>query len=182
MFAEVGILTHIQLGIEWVLNWDSSPDCEMQYLDCIEMMHYTITVGLCKWQCATMLTQRSTASLLSLLYPDYHLAPASLPFSTIAAAHGLPLAMVAIPLPQTAPWSFHLPLHQFAAACIHEICCCYCTSDCNCISKLLGILKEPMEAGASVAGENSSSALLVCGLMEYPTIAIAGCTKIQAGL
>ena len=46
------------------------------------------------------------------------------------------------------------------------------SSDCDGISKLLGMLKESMEAGATVAGENSS-ALLVRGLMEYPTIVLS---------
>ena len=164
---------------ERLLNWDSSPDCEMRYLNGIELTHYTITVGLRKWQRTNMLSQRPTSSPLSSLYLDYHLAPASLPFSTVAAAHGSPLAMVAIPLPQTAPWSFHLPLHRFVATCIRD--CCHRTSDCDGISKLLGMLKEPMEAGATVAGENSS-ALLVRGLMEYPTIVLSRAAQIRAGL
>ena len=55
------------------------------------------------------------------------------------------------------------------------------SSDCDGISKLLGMLKESMEAGATVAGENSS-ALLVRGLMEYPTIVLSRAAQIRAGL
>jgi hypothetical protein len=47
-------------------------------------------------------------------------APASLPYPT--THNGLAIALKALPMPQIAPWSFHLPLHRFLASCFREVC------------------------------------------------------------
>eukprot|EP00957_Ditylum_brightwellii_P048932 3713076-Ditylum_brightwellii.AAC.1 len=53
--------------------------------------------------------------------PPHKRCPASLPFPTTAARHGASRAMKALPIEQARPWSFHLPLHRFVAACLREV-------------------------------------------------------------
>ena len=69
-----------------------------------------------------MLSYRPTPHPSTLINaPPHVLCPAALPFSTVASSHGTNLAMAALPLSQIQSWSFHLPLHRFAAACIREV-------------------------------------------------------------
>lgn len=115
---------------ERLVNWDDTDpvpisNINLQSLSCVELTHYTITVGLLPWQRSEMLSYRPTRPPSCNRHsnvPEYALSPASLPFSTIASAHRSVLAMAAIPLPQIAVWSFHLPLHRFVASCIRELC------------------------------------------------------------
>ena len=41
--------------------------------------------------------------------------------SNVAMEHGTHLAIKAVPVAQRDSWSFHLPLHWFAATCLREI-------------------------------------------------------------
>ena len=125
--------------------------------------------------------------------PSYALSPASLPFSTVATAHGgssVPLAMAALPVPQIAVWSFHLPLHRFVAACIREVSRRHdddddvsgsvagaaCSNDGG-MEKLLQMFALPTDVTSS-SGKDASSklrlnALLFRGLMEFPIIVVS---------
>jgi hypothetical protein len=159
---------------ERVLNWDDdspSPisNCNLRLLNCVELTQ-TAIYGLRHWQRSEMLTYRPThPPYLQPKVPAYCLSPASLPFSTVATAHGSALAMVALPLPQNALWSFHLPLHRFVAACIREVSRRRCISDSDGISKLL----EMLGSGNDASAQFRLNALLFRGLMEFPAIVLS---------
>ena len=160
-----------------VLNWDDdhpSPivnNRHVQLLSCVELTFYTLTAGLHPWQRSAMIAYCPTKSPYGQpKVPDYCLSPASLPYSTVAAACGAALAMVALPLPQIAIWSFHLPLHRFTATCIRELSCRHVT-DSDGISKLLEMFALPISKDAS--SKLCSNALLFRGLMEFPAIVIS---------
>ena len=159
---------------ERVLNWDDdspSPisNCNLRLLNCVELTQ-TAIYGLHHWQRSEMLTYRPThPPYLQPKVPAYCLSPASLPFSTVATAHGSALAMVALPLPQNALWSFHLPLHRFVAACIREVSRRRCISDSDGISKLL----EMLGSGNDASAQFRLNALLFRGLMEFPAIVLS---------
>ena len=155
-----------------VLNWDDdhpSPivsNCHVQLLSCVELTHYTLTAGVHPWQRSAMIAYCPTKSPCGQpKVPDYCLSPASLPYSTVAMACGTALAMVALPLPQIARWSFHLPLHRFAATCIREV------SRRDGISKLLEMFALPI--GKEASSKFRSNALLFRGLMEFPAIVLS---------
>ncbi len=156
---------------EKVLNWnddDPSPvsNCNARLLSCVELTHYTLTARLHPWQRSAMISYRPTNSpLIQPKVPLYCLSPASLPYSTVAMACGTALAMVALPLPQIARWSFHLPLHRFAATCIREV------SRRDGISKLLEMFALPI--GKEASSKFRSNALLFRGLMEFPAIVLS---------
>ena len=158
---------------ERVLNWDDdspSPisNCNLRLLNCVELTQIAI-YGLHHWQRLEMLAYRPTHSPSIIKVPAYCLSPASLPFSTVATAHGSALAMIALPLPQNALWSFHLPLHRFVAACIREVSRRRCISDSDGISKLL----EMLGSGNDASAQFRLNALLFRGLMEFPAIVLS---------
>jgi len=166
----------ISLGslFERVLNWDDdspSPisNCNLRLLTCVELTQHTLN-HIHHWQRSEMLAYRPTQHpCLHPKVPAYCLSPASLPFSTVATAHGSALAMVALPLPQIAVWSFHLPLHRFAAACIREVSRRRCISGIDGISKLL----EMLGSGNDTSAQFRLNALLFRGLMEFPAIVLS---------
>lgn len=168
---------------ERLLNWDDSDSSpitneNIRLLSCAELTHYTLTAGLHRWQRSEMLSYRPThePSLApNPKVPAYALSSASLPFSTVAVQHGSPLAMAALPLPQIAVWSFHLPLHRFVAACIREV-----SRRCDPfggrsgdggLGKLLQMFALPKDiTGKDASSQLRLNALLFRGLMEFPTI------------
>lgn len=164
---------------ERLLNWDDSDpspidNCNLHFLSCVELTHYTLTVGLLRWQRSEMLSYRPTRPPSRHLYPtvpEYALSPASLPFSTVASSHGSVLAMAAIPLPQIAVWSFHLPLHRFAASCIREVSRRQDDAGDNGMDALLDMFVPPVGEGALT--QLRLNALLVRGLMEFPAIVLS---------
>jgi len=101
----------------------------------VDLTHYALAGGLAIWQ------QRETSHRTSTIPPQpepqlithqplpHHAqlqAPEgcctdSLPISTIAMQHGTHLTMIVMPVVQGNNWSFHLPLHRFAAACLREV-------------------------------------------------------------
>ena len=104
------------LSLQRLLNWDDTDPSPIsnfnaRLLSCAELTHYVLTVGLHRWQRSEMLSYRPTkAPSLNSNPRAFGCAPASLPYSTVASAHGSTLAMRALPLPQIQVWSFHLPL------------------------------------------------------------------------
>ena len=95
--------------------------------------------------------------------------PARLPFSTIATNHGSPLCLKGLPVAQTTPWSFHLPLHRFVAACVREVC----RRPINDMESLLQKTKEN-----SVEQEEA----LFESLMEFPLLVMARAAQVRSGL
>lgn len=164
---------------ERLLNWDDadpSPidNCNMLPLTCVELTHYTLTTGLLRWQRSAMLSYRPTqppSFQHHMKVPDYSLSPASLPFSVVASAHGSELAMAAIPLPQIAVWSFHLPLHRFVASCIREVCRRTDNAGGRGISALLDMFAPPV--GNNALSQLRLNAMLFRGLMEFPVITLS---------
>lgn len=100
---------------------------------------------------------------------DYNKCPARLPFSTIATKHGSPLCLKALPVAQTTPWSFHLPLHRFVAACVREVC----RRPTNDMEALLQKIREN-----SVEQEEA----LYEYLMEFPLVVMARTAQVRSGL
>jgi len=163
---------------ERLLSWDDtdpSPikNCNLRSLSCVELTHYILTVGLLRWQRSEMLSYRPTKPPSCHPHPpEYALSPASLPFSTVASAHGSVLAMAAIPLPQIAVWSFHLPLHRFAASCIREVSRRNDNAGESGLAALLDMLFAP-PAGENVSTQLRLNTLFVRGLMEFPAIVLS---------
>ena len=164
---------------ERLLNWDDTDPLpinndNLRLLSCVELTHYTLVVGLLRWQRSEMLSYRPTRPPSRHLHPnapEYALSPASLPFSTVASAHGSVLAMAAIPLPQIAVWSFHLPLHRFAASCIRELSRRDDKTDDSGMVALLDMLAP--QAGENALTQLRLNSLLVRGLMEFPAIVLS---------
>eukprot|EP00546_Thalassionema_frauenfeldii_P000890 CAMPEP_0178937310 /NCGR_PEP_ID=MMETSP0786-20121207/25676_1 /TAXON_ID=186022 /ORGANISM="Thalassionema frauenfeldii, Strain CCMP 1798" /LENGTH=2359 /DNA_ID=CAMNT_0020615847 /DNA_START=262 /DNA_END=7341 /DNA_ORIENTATION=- len=117
----------ISLGslFERLLCWDdtdASPAPESplssQVPTIVELTQYCLFHGLVRWQEQETQHYRPTSNTINL--EDYSKATASLPYATIHT--GEALAQAALPLPYVSPWSFHLPLHRFFAACLREVC------------------------------------------------------------
>jgi hypothetical protein len=128
-----------------------------------------------------MLSYRSTPHPSSINNaPPHVLCPASLPFSTVASFHGTNLAMAALPLSQIQMWSFHLPLHRFAAACIREVSR---RPESGGIDDLLRMFEVPGNNNESKASSKSRQmVLLFRGMMEFPLIVLSRAAQIRAGI
>ena len=189
----------ISLGslFERLLFWDDSDptpisNCAtpVRLLSCAELTHYTLTTGLHRWQRLEMLSYRpSPPPSPGSQVPLHALCPASLPFSTVASAHGSALAMAALPVSQIQRWSFHLPLHRFIAACIREVSRrsnVVDTPSGPCVggmSELLQMFAVPGDVmGKDARPKLRLNALLFRGLMEFPTIVLSRAAQIRAGL
>jgi len=117
----------ISLGslFERLLSWDDddlspAPDSPLssQVPTIVELTHECLLDGLVPWQVQEMRQYQATFDTTTL--KDYCKAPASLPYATVHT--GEALAQGTLPLAHVAPWSFHLPLHRFFAACLREVC------------------------------------------------------------
>lgn len=183
--ATISLSSLFERLLQWNDN-DPSPvhSDDMRLLSCAELTHYCLTTGIHRWQRTEMLSYRPTMPPSTDPNPSissYALAPASLPLSTVAARYGSALAMCALPLPQIAVWSFHLPLHRFVAACIRE--CSRRQSHSGGIASLL----EMFSVQSSASGKKAKSqfrlnTLLFRGLMEFPTIVMARVAQIRTGI
>lgn len=181
--------TSISLGslYERLLKWeDSDPSpidncvAPVQLLSCAELCYYTLTKGVDKWQRGEMLSCRPTPAPSSMKV-DHALKSASLPFSTVASAHGTPLAMVALPLSQLEPFSFHLPLHRFAAACAREVS--RRTDDNGGLLELVDKFRvNPNDSDKEREKQVRKNDLLFRGMMEFPIIVLSRAAQIRASI
>lgn len=166
----------ISLGslFERLLSWDDSdpspiddPNSPLSknLLSCVELTSHVLTAGVSRWQSAEMATYAPT----SYTVEAYKRRPASLPFSTVSARHGSVLAFKALSISQSTPFSFHLPLHRFVAACLRELCL-----------REDGIddLKKQLTQHLSPESRNS----LFWGLMEFPVLVLSRAAQVRAGL
>jgi hypothetical protein len=166
----------ISLGslFERLLSWDDSdpspiddPNSPLSknLLSCVELTRHVLTSGVAQWQAAEMATYKPT----SYTVEAYKRKPASLPFSTVSARHGSVLAFKALPMSQATPFSFHLPLQRFVAACLRELCL-----------REDGIddLKQQLTQHLSAEDHNS----LFWGLMEFPLLVLSRAAQVRAGL
>ena len=181
--------TSISLGslYERLLKWeDSDPspidNCvtPVKLLSCADLCYYTLTKGVDKWQRGEMLSCLPTPAPSSMKV-DHALKPASLPFSTVASAHGTPLAMTALPLSQLEPFSFHLPLHRFAAACAREVS--RRTDHNGGLLKLIDKFRVNSNASDEAREkQRRKNDLLFRGMMEFPIIVLSRAAQIRAGI
>lgn len=116
-----------------------------------------------------MLSYRSTPHpSCTTNVPSHVLCPAALPYSTVASSHGTNVAMAALPLSQIQQWSFHLPLHRFAAACIREVSR---RPEDGGIDDLLRMFESPNDTNKRDY-QMRQNALLFRGIMEFPVIVL----------
>lgn len=170
----------ISLGslFERLLGWadeETSPLSEgplsRDLMSCVELSFHILTKGIEQWQRMERLVYEPSPMDFPL-EPFSH-APASLPFSTIAAQHGTALAMAQMPVSQVSPFSFHLPLHRFVAGCLRELCLRK-NSELDGIANLLGRLRTQLP-------EMQHDALFQ-GLMEFPVLVLSRAAQVRAGL
>lgn len=140
-------------------------------MSCVELTFHILTKGIDPWQRSEWLVYEPTAFISSL--EPFGRAPASLPFSTIAANHGSALAMRQLPISQVSPFSFHLPLHRFVACCLRELCLRK-NSDCGGIADLLQRLRAELPV--------KQYDELFEGLMEFPVFVLSPAAQVRAGL
>jgi Putative zinc finger in N-recognin (UBR box) len=126
--------------------------------------------GIYSWQKEASNSMQATP--YSLAVDAYRRRPASLPFSTIAAKHGCSVAFRQLPFGQVSPFSLHLPLHRFLAACIRELCL---RSDEKGAASLLGRLTQAAVSKADLDD-------IFHGLLEWPVLVLARACQVRAGL
>eukprot|EP00980_Cylindrotheca_fusiformis_P000097 scaffold19_cov114-Cylindrotheca_fusiformis.AAC.44 len=166
----------ISLGslFERLLSWDDSdpspiddPNSPLSknLMSCVELTSHVLTSGVAKWQMAEMANYKPTSYTVDASKRK----PASLPFSTVSVRHGSLLAFKALPVAQATPFSFHLPLQRFVAACLRELCL-----------REDGIngLKRHLSQRLSADDHNS----LFMGLMEFPVLVLSRAAQVRAGL
>lgn len=128
-----------------------------------------------------MLSYRSTPHpCCTVNVPPHVLCPAALPLSTVACAHGTNVAMAALPLSQIQMWSFHLPLHRFAAACVREVSR---RSGHGGIADLLRMFEVPKDHNnPQTRSQLRQNSLLFRGIMEFPVIVLSRAAQIRSGI
>jgi len=166
----------ISLGslFERLLSWkddDPSPidDAESplckNLLSCVDLTYHVLDYGIGKWQTVEMYTYKPTKSTVE----SHDRKSASLPFSTLSEKYGSALAFRALPMSQKAPFSFHLPLQRFVAACLREICLREDAMD----DLMLKLTKDMFV--------NNKDNLFL-GLMEFPLLVLSRSAQVRAGL
>jgi hypothetical protein len=110
---------------ERLLSWDDddaspAPDSPLSahVPTVVELTLFCLLEGLLPWQRQEMANYIPTSN--AALLDQYSKAPVALPYATTYT--GEELALQALPISHLAPWSFHLPLHRFVAACLREVC------------------------------------------------------------
>jgi hypothetical protein len=150
---------------------DPSSPLSKDLMSCAELTFHILTNGLQKWQRTEMLSY--AASEYSAVLDTHRRCPASLPFSTIAAAHGTALAMQQLPISQAAPFSFHIPLHRFVSGCLRELCLRKGDSHCD-----IGALLQQLQTQLPAKQRDE----LFLGLMEFPTLVLTRAAQVRANL
>ena len=168
----------ISLGslFERLLSWDDGDPSPIQdpssplsknLMSCVDLSFHVLVSGVSDWQKADMRTYEPTSYTTSL--EPYNRRSASLPFSTVSVKAGSVLAFRALPMSQVTPFSFHLPLHRFVAACLREACLRE-----GGIDELRLMLTRSMDVNAQDD--------LFIGLMEFPLLVLSRAAQVRAGL
>lgn len=168
----------ISLGslFERLLSWDDNdpspiddPESPLvaNLWSCVQLTSHIMAHGLSKWQRSESASYKPTPYTSSL--EPFQRRSASLPFSTISAKHGSVLAFSALPASQVTPFSFHLPLHRFVAACLREVCL-----------RPAGIQQLEVSLLQSLSVEDYDN--MCTGLMEFPLLVLTRAAQIRAGL
>jgi Putative zinc finger in N-recognin (UBR box) len=168
----------ISLGslFERLLSWDDSdpspipdPDSPLSknLLTCVDLTNHVLTSGVLEWQKNEMATYEATT--FSEALEPFMRSSASLPFSTLSVKSGSLLAFRALPMSQVTPFSFHLPLHRFVAACLREASLRDSGVD-DLLSRLSHSLSDDVLDD------------LFLGLMEFPLLVLSRAAQVRAGL
>lgn len=136
----------------------------------VEMTCHVITTGLWEWLESAMQSYCATPGD-GLNVSQHSRCPAALPMSTVASMHGTPLAIRALPVAQVHPFSFHLPLHRFAAACLCEV-----------MRQPVASSMDNLLTRLHNAGNKAQVKKMVCGVMEFPVIVLSRAAQIRSGL
>lgn len=141
----------------------------VNFLTIVELTHYVLTNFVFDWTRMEIInfsstSQRSGQSLHDCSSPF-------LPMSSIAFSHGSPSVLKALPVAQTNPWSFHLPLFRFLAFCLIEM------SRRPYNSAFGALLQKIRETEGGL-----KSTELFRGLMELTTLLLSRVAQIKAGL
>ncbi|CAB9510311.1 protein ligase UBR2 [Seminavis robusta] len=170
----------ISLGslFERLLSWedeeaspikDPASPLSRNLLSCMQLTYHILISGISKWQqveTSTFLPTRYTTAI-----DPHKRSPASLPFSTVAAKHGCALAMQQLSIAQVTPFSFHLPLHRFLAACLRELC----LREKDGLEALFHLIATQLP----LVEEQDT---LFRGLMEFPVLVLTRASQVRAGL
>ena len=168
----------ISLGslFERLLSWDDSDPSPIQdphspmsknLMSCVELALHVLVTGVHEWQTLAANSYKPTSYTTSL--EPYKRRSASLPFSTISVKMGSVLAFRALPVSQVTPFSFHLPLHRFVAACLREAC----------------LRETGIQDLRSLLSQNLTDDVqdnLFIGLMEFPLLVLSRAAQVRAGL
>jgi hypothetical protein len=168
----------ISLGslFERLLSWNDSDPSPIQdsnspfsnnLLTCVELSFHVLSSGVLDWQELEMSTYEASSHTTSL--EPFKKRSASLPFSTVSVRTGSVLAFRALPVAQVTPFSFHLPLHRFVAACLREAAL-----------RPTGIMDLQMMLSQNLSPEVQDS--LLVGLMEFPLLVLSRAAQVRAGL
>jgi len=168
----------ISLGslFERLLSWDDSDPSPIQdpqspmsknLMSCVELAVHVLVTGVHEWQTLASSSYKPTSYTTSS--EPYKRRSASLPFSTISVKRGSVLAFRALPVSQVTPFSFHLPLHRFVAACLREACL-----------RETGI--RDLRSLLSQSLSNAVQDNLFIGLMEFPLLVLSRAAQVRVGL
>ena len=138
-------------------------------LSCVELTYHVLITGVGSWQERDSMSYKPTAFTQGV--EPHGLAPASLPFSTVAVDHGTALAMVQLPVAQNSAFSFHLPLHRFSTGCLRELCLRGGQHGIDDLMDKLTLMLTPKQHNE-----------LFQGLMEYPMLVLTRAAQVRAGL
>jgi hypothetical protein len=159
----------ISLGslFERLLGWDDddespAPDSPLSahVPTAVELTLFCLLEGLVPWQREEMANYIPTSNVA--LLDHYSKAPVALPYATTYT--GDELALEALPISHLAPWSFHLPLHRFVAACLREVC------------------RRPVEQGMAKLLSELHDTEFFHGLLEFPVVVLSRAAQVRAGL
>ena len=172
----------ISLGglFERLLGWaddESSPIVEgplsHDLMSCADLTFHIMLVGIYPWQRTEQLSYEPKSCEALDWSVSHKTSPSSLPFSTVAANHGTALAMRQLSISQVSPFSFHLPLHRFVAACLRELC----LRDDSAVGGIAALLhRMQTELPTPQADE------LFQGLLEFPLLILSRAAQVRAGL
>ncbi len=172
----------ISLGslFERLLGWqdddeppikDSNSSLSTDLMTFVDLTFYIVVKGIGPWQLKE--AEAYQATTLSSSIPPHKRCSRSLPFSTVASKRGTPLAMRHLPVSQMTPFSFHLPLHRFAASAMRELC--LRKDDSN-----FGMHNLMQRLRADVQDDTSDNLFL--GLMEFPLLVLSRVAQVRSDL
>lgn len=172
--------TSISLGglYERLLFWkdddpspisDPSSNLSRDFLSCLEVIVCVCKLGILPWHQSEAVFYPEISRPSEAESPD--VTSRIVPFSTIAFRYGAPQVMNQIPFSQKSPFSFHLPLHRFLAACLSELSL---RPDPSSFSDLLTRLQSDL--GKKLFDE------LLCSIMEYPLLTLSRVAQIRSEL